>query len=461
MKQTFDVIIIGAGVSGCSVSYYLSRYKLKILLLEKESDVCEGTSKANSAIVHAGFDPVPGTLMAKLNIEGARMMEGLSKDLDFPYIKNGALVVCTNKESNHILKDLLEKGIKNGVKDLRIVDRLELLRMERNISDRAPSALYAPHSAIMCPFSYNIAMAEVAFCNGVKFRFNTKVEDIKKQENGLFCVKCNTGTFYSLCVVNAAGVYADEIHNMVSENKMTIIPRKGEYMLLDKTAGSYVSHTVFPVPTAMGKGILVTPTVHGNILLGPTAEDVDDKCDKGTTTEGLNEIKEKCFMTMKKVPLNKVITSFAGLRAHDIHHRFTIEEGEEKGFIDCAGIESPGLTAAPAIGKMVTQIVVNRLEAREKRHCIKKREGIIKPSSLSKKEYQKLIKRVPDYGKIICKCNGVTKGEIIDSITRPLGAKTLGGVKRRTTSLMGACQGGFCMSEIVKLIEYYSDKEVV
>ena len=461
MKDKYDVVIIGAGVSGCSAAYYLSRYKLKILLIEKESDVCEGTSKANSAIVHAGFDPTPGTLMAKLNIEGSRMMEALSKDLDFPYKKNGALVVSTNKESDYLLKELFERGNKNGVKDLRIVKRDELLRMEKNISDNATSALYAPSSAIMCPFSYNIAMAEVAFCNGVRFRFNTRVENISKQENGLFCIKCNTGIFYSSVVVNAAGVFADELHNMVLKNKMTIIPRKGEYMLLDKTAGNFVSHTVFPLPSAMGKGILVTPTVHGNVLLGPTAEDIEDKNYKGTTPEGLGLIKEKCSITMKNVPIDKVITSFAGLRAHDINHRFTIEETEEQGFIDCAGIESPGLTAAPAIGKMVTDIVLNRLNPREKLHYLKKREGIIKPSSLSKSEYKKLIKRNPDYGIIICKCNGISKGEIVDSITRVLGAKTLGGVKRRTTSLMGACQGGFCTSEIIKLLEYYNNEEVI
>ena len=232
-------------------------------------------------------------------------------------------------------------------------------------------------------------------------------------------------------------------------------------MLLDKTAGNFVSHTVFPLPSAMGKGILITPTVHGNVLLGPTAEDIEDKNDKGTTPEGLGLIKEKCSITMKNVPIDKVITSFAGLRAHDINHRFTIEETEEQGCIYCAGIESPGLTAAPAIGKMVTDIVLNRLNPREKLHYLKKREGIIKPSSLSKSEYKKLIKRNPDYGIIICKCNGISKGEIVDSITRVLGAKTLGGVKRRTTSLMGACQGGFCTSEIIKLLEYYNNEEVI
>lgn len=461
MKQNYDVVIIGGGVSGSSIAYYLSRYKLKILLVEKESDVCEGTSKANSAIVHAGFDPTPGSLMARLNREGSLMMKALSKDLDFPYIQNGALVVNTKKETEYILKDLLSRGEQNGIKDLRIINRPEIKRMEKNISDDVISALYAPTSAIMCPFSYNIAVAEVAFCNGVQFSFGTKVLGIEKKTDGLFYIKTTKGVLSSKCIINASGVYADEIHNMVSKEKMTITPRKGEYMLLDKTEGNFVTHTVFPLPTAMGKGILITPTVHGNVLLGPTAVDVSDKEDKGTTEEGLSEIRSKCSMAMKNVPLDKVITSFAGLRAHDKRHEFIIEEGEQKGFIDCAGIESPGLTAAPAIGKMVAEIVLNRLEPHEKRRYVKKREGIIKPSSLSKTEYQRLVRRNPDYGKIICKCRGVSKGEIIDSITRPLGATTLGGVKRRTLSLMGACQGGFCMNEIIKLLDDYNKKEII
>lgn len=448
----YDCIIIGAGVSGCASAYYLSEYKMKVLVLERAKEVCEGTSKANSAIVHAGFDAANGSLMAKLNVEGAELIKELSLSLDFPYIQNGAFVICKHKEDFPSLKELYERGIKNGVKELKIVYRDELLKMEQNLQD-AYAALYAPTSAIICPFKFNIALSECAYRNGVKFAFEKKVEGIKK-EDGVFHITTNNGKYYSRTVVNAAGVYADEIHNMVSSDKMKIIPRKGEYLLLDKSAHSLVSHTIFSLPTKMGKGILVTPTVHGNILLGPTAKDIDDKENTKTTTEGLNEVKEKCSVSVKNVPLDKVITSFAGLRAHLDKHDFIIEENREfSGFIDCAGIESPGLTASPAIGKMVASLVNGILQSEKKKHFITKRTDIIDPRSLSLKDYKKLVKFDPAYGIIVCKCNKISLGEIRDAIHRPLGATTFQGIKRRTTAAMGTCGGGFCMMDIMKILE--------
>lgn len=459
--MVYDCIIIGAGVSGCASAYYLSKYKMKIAVLDRAKEVCEGTSKANSAIVHAGFDAKNGSLMAKLNIEGAKLIKELSVTLDFPYIQNGALVVCKSKDDIPKLEELYERGLKNGAQELRIVYKDELQKLEKNLQDDVYAALYAPKSAIICPFKFNIALSECAYKNGVKFKFEHRVENIVK-ENDVFKIITNKGAFYSKTVVNAAGVYADDLHNMLCKNKVKIIPRKGEYLLLDKSAYGLVSHTIFSLPTKMGKGVLITPTVHGNILIGPTAKDIDDKENTRTTTEGLNEVKEKCFMSVKNIPLNKVITSFAGLRAHTQEHEFVIKESDDvKGFVDCLGIESPGLTASPAIGKMVASIVNNILHKEEKHHFVSKRKDIINPRSLSIKEYKHLIKTNPEYGQIVCKCNKITLGEIKDAINRPLGATTIAGIKRRTTALMGTCGGGSCMVDIMKILEKETNKKSV
>ena len=448
----YDVIIIGAGVSGSASAKEISRYKVNACVLEKAEDVCCGTSKANSAIVHAGFDAAEGSLMAKLNVEGNLMMEQLSKDLDFDFEMNGSLVVCRAEEDMPNLQKLLDRGIKNGVKDLRIIGREELVAMEPNIADDAVAALYAPTGGIVCPFGLNIAMAENASDNGVEFKFNTEVTGFKKIDGG-WIVETNQGEFETKCVVNAAGVYADAIHNMVSDKKINIVPRRGDYCLLDKSAGKHVSHTIFPLPGKFGKGILVSPTIHGNLILGPTAIDIENKEGTNTTRDGLDQVIEKAGEYVKDLPLRSVITSFAGLRAHEGNHEFIIGEVEgAKGFVDCAGIESPGLTSSPAIGKMVAGIVKDILDLEEKDDFIATRKGILKPDTLSKEELDKLIKEKPAYGKIICRCEMITEGEIIDAIKRPLGAKSLDGVKRRTRAGMGRCQAGFCSPRVMEIL---------
>ena len=352
----YDVIIIGAGVSGSAIARELSRFEANVCVLEKCEDVCEGTSKANSAIVHAGFDAASGSLMAKLNVRGNEMMDDLCRDLDIPFKRNGSMVVCIHKEALPGLQDLYDRGIKNGVKGLKILTREEALEMEPNLSDNVEGALYAPTGGIICPFKLCIAMAENANVNGVDFRFNTKVEDIKKDEDGLWHIRTNNGEYVSKYVVNAAGVYSGVIHNMVSkdDDKIEIIPRRGDYCLLDKEVGTHVSHTIFPQPTNLGKGVLVSPTVHGNLIVGPTAIDIDDKEGTNTTAAGINDLIAKANDHVKNLPMRKVITSFAGLRAHEARHEFII--GEVDGaphFIDVAAIESPGLTSSPAIGEMV------------------------------------------------------------------------------------------------------------
>lgn len=448
----YDVVVIGAGVSGCASARELSRYNLKICVLEKEEDVCCGTSKANSAIVHAGFDAKSGSLKAKLNVEGSLMMEQLAKDLDFRYKRNGSLVVCMSEEEREALFELYKRGMENGVKGLRIIERDELVDLEPNISDKAVAALYAPTGAIICPFGMNYALAENAAANGVEFFFDTKVTGFEKKDH-VWVVKTNQGEFITKYVVNAAGVYADLFHNMVSEKKINITPRRGDYCLLDKSAGGFVTHTIFQLPSKFGKGVLVTPTVHGNVLVGPTAIDVEDKEGTNTTAEGIDELIQKAGTTVKNLPMRQVITSFAGLRAHEDKGCFIIEELDDaKGFIDCAGIESPGLTAAPAVGKMVADIIKGLSGAEEKTDFIATRKGILDPKTLSKEEYAALIKEKPEYGNIICRCEMITEGEIMDAVNRPVGAKSLDGVKRRTRAGMGRCQSGFCAPKTIEIL---------
>lgn len=448
----YDVIIIGAGVSGAATARELSRYKVNACVIEKEEDVCCGTSKANSAIVHAGYDAETGFLMAKLNVRGNQMMEQLAKDLDFPFKKNGSLVVCLHEEDMPNLQALYDRGVANGVKDLRILNREELRAMEPNISDDAYAALYAPTAGIVCPFNLNIAMAENACVNGVEFKFDTEVTGLHPIEGG-WAIETNQGTFETKYVVNAVGVYADTLHNMVSAKKIHITPRRGDYCLLDKTAGNLVSKTIFALPGKFGKGILVAPTVHGNLILGPTALDIEDKEGTNTTREGLDQVIAKCGMNVKNIPMRSVITSFAGLRAHEDGHEFLIGELEDApGFIDCAGIESPGLTSSPAIGEMVAEILREKLNLEKNENFVATRKGVLDPDALSKEERIELIRKNPAYGNIICRCEMITEGEILDAIHRPLGAKSLDGVKRRTRAGMGRCQAGFCSPRTMEIL---------
>ena len=446
-----DVIIIGAGVSGCAAARELSRYQADILVLDKEEDVCCGTTKANSAIVHAGFDAEHGSLMAKLNVEGSEMMPALSKELDFSYEQCGSLVVCLSEDDRPRLEALYENGVKNGVRDLRIIEREELVGMEPNISDNAVAALWAPTGAIVCPFGLTYALAENAAKNGVKFQFDTEVTGLEKLENG-WRVLTNQGTFETKVVVNAAGVHADELHNIAdSAHPMTIIPRHGDYFLLDHAAAEHVHHTIFQLPGKYGKGVLVSPTAHGNLLIGPTAIDIENKEGTNTTAEGLNDVREKSGLAVKNLPLRQTITSFAGLRAHDPRHDFTIQESAP-GFVDCAGIESPGLSSGPAIGKMVAGIVNGILKAEEKADFDSTRKGILNPQKLSFEERAELIKKNPAYGQIICRCESVTEGEIVDAIHRVPGARSLDGVKRRVRAGMGRCQAGFCSPRTMEIL---------
>ena len=457
-----DVIIIGAGVTGCAIARELSRYQLDICVVEKESDICEGTSKANSGIVHGGFDAKPGTLNARLNVQGNAMMEELSKKLDFPFQRNGSMVVCQSAEEMPVLEELKQRGLTNGVKDMRILSRTEALEMEPNLADSVYAALLVPSGGIVYPFGLNIALAENAAANGVAFRLETEVLSIEKlpETDAAACGMCNgylvhtdKGDLQTRFLINAAGVYADKFHNMVSERKLHITPRRGDYLLLDRTAGGHVHHTIFQLPSEYGKGVLVTPTVHGNLMVGPTAIDIEDREATATTAEGLAQVMEKCGKSVKDVPLKQVITSFAGLRAHEDGGEFIIGEAEDaKGFIDAAGIESPGLSSAPAIGQYVREIMEGLTELKEKSRFIETRKGIVRFAECSREVQQELIRQNPAYGKIICRCETITEGEILDAIHRLLGATTLDGIKRRTRAGMGRCQAGFCMPKVMDIL---------
>ena len=453
MKEwNFDAVVIGGGVTGCAVARELSRYELHIALVEREEDVCSGTSKANSAIVHAGHDAVPGSVKARFNVEGNQMMGELAKDLDFEFERNGSLILCFAEEDRPALQELYDKGIKNGVPDLKIITGDEARTMEPNVSDAVVAALYAPTGGIVCPFGLTIALAENACDNGVEFLFNTKVDNVVKTETG-YDLQTGDGVIHTTYVINAAGVYADEIHNMVSGRKLHITPRKGDYCLLDKEAGNHVHHTIFQLPGKLGKGILVTPTIHGNLLTGPTAKNIEDKESTATTALELAEIMEKGSVSVKNGPFRQVITSFSGLRAHEDGDDFIVGEAEDApGFFDAAGIESPGLTSAPAIGVYLAEEVAKKAGAAKKADWNKTRKGFVRPEKMTMEERAALIKEHPEYGTIICRCEGVSEGEIIDAINRTLGAVSLDGIKRRVRQGMGRCQAGFCTPRTMEIL---------
>ena len=446
----YDVLIVGGGVTGCAIARELSRYQLNICLLEREEDVCAGTSKANSAIVHAGFDATPGSNKAIFNVRGSLMMEQLCADLDIPYRRCGSLVLSFDAADRPKLDALLQRGVENGVEGLEILESEALHAMEPALSDNAVAALYAPTGAIVCPFTLTYALAENAAANGVTFRFDTCVENIQRTAEG-FAVHTNNGTFTARTVVNAAGIYADVLHNQLCDNKLTIVARRGEYCLLDKTEGSLVSRTIFQRPSAMGKGVLVSPTVHGNLLVGPTAADQEDRDCTATTAEGLAEVSRCAALSVKRLPMNRVITGFSGLRAHICAgaNDFVLGESAE-GFFDAAGIESPGLTSAPAIGAYLAELVSAKLQAEKKENFIAVRRGITPLRELPFEERAQVIENDSAYGQIICRCEQISEGEIIEAIRR--GARSLDGVKRRVRAGMGRCQGGFCAPRVMEIL---------
>ena len=446
----FDVVVIGAGVVGGLVARELSRYELSVCILEKCSDVALGATRANSAIVHAGYDAKEGSLKAKLNVQGSKMMESVAEELGVKYKRNGSLVVGFNEEDRQTLLGLLERGTKNGVEGLRVIDREEILSLEPNIGAGVTVALRAPTGAIICPYELCMAAVGNAMDNGVSLKLDFDVEKIEKFNTG-YRITSKNDTVEAKFVINCAGVFSDEIAKLAGDDSFTVNPRRGEYMLLDRECGELVSHTIFRCPSKMGKGILVSPTVDGNLILGPTAEDIEDKEDTKTTAEGLAKVRAQAGEQVSGINFGKVITSFTGLRSTGSTGDFVINERD--GFINCAGIESPGLSSSPAIATYVADILRGAgLEMKEKADFNGRRRPAHYYKELTLDEKNEIIKEHPEFAHVICRCETVTEGEILEAIRTNPKPRDVDGVKRRTRASMGRCQGGFCTPYIIDLL---------
>lgn len=458
MPDVYDVLVIGGGVVGCAIARELTRYKLRIGLVEKESDVARGTSGRNSGVVHAGFYVKPGTLKAKLNVEGHRMFRDFCRELDVPYDEVGKVVVAKTEEEMPYIEKLKKQGEENKTAELRMIGREELSKIEPNI--KGVAALYSPKSAIMCPFTLTIALAENSLKNGASIFLNTEVMGISR-DKGVFIVKTNRGNLKSRIVVNSAGTLSAKVAEMAGINDYRIYPCRGEYYVLDKRIRSLVNGLVYPVPPHQsgGLGVHITPTIHGNVMLGPSAEYINDCEDTSNTSEVMEKLYREASELLPQITRRDFIRSFAGIRAKIIgpgdttYPDFVIGESQVKGFINLIGIESPGLTAAPAIAKMVAGIIGNSVKLEPNPNFDPVRKGSIRFSHLSDDEKARMIEQNNDYGIVVCRCETVTKQEVKDAINNPLGVRTINAIKNRCRAGMGRCQAGFCTPKIVEILE--------
>lgn len=459
----FDVIIIGAGISGATIARELSRYHLKTIILEKEFDVATEATMANSAIVHSGHDPIPGTLKAKFNLQGNRMYKKMSEELDIPYMECGGMVLATSKEEYKLVEELYQRALTNGLhkSEAILLGRKEVMALEPSISDLVVGGLHLPTTAVTFPWEAAIANIENAMDNGVALQLETKVVNIEKQEH--FIVTTNNGVFEGKVVINATGLFGTQIANLVTKATFETSARRGEYYVIDKDV-KLVNSVLYPAPSEKGKGVIITPQYHGNTLLGPTSEFVAFEDVSKTTASGLEYIKKGSQKLIKDIPFHKVVRSFAGGRATSSTGDFIIEESDVPGFINVCGIESPGLTAAPAIAVyVVDEIVKNILPLTKKADYNPRRRPVIRTFEMTNEELNELYKSNKNYSKMICRCEKVTEGEIVDSITRNCGARSVVGVKNRSRAGSGRCQGGFCQSEVINILarELHIDKRAV
>ena len=459
--MVYDIAIIGAGVVGTQIARALSKYNLKNVLIEKTSDVAQGTTKANSGIVHAGFDCQPDTLMADLNVKGCRQMEQVCSELNVPYEKNGSLVVALNNEEMPTIQDLYNRGKKNGLtdKELMIINREELHELEPNISPNAVGALYAPTAGIVSPYELAIAAAECACNNGTDFLRDFNVGAII-YEDGVFTIGAKDGRITrAKMVINSAGLFANIVANHFDGETFRVIPRLGEYGLLDRDIYPLVTRTIFQCPSKMGKGILVAPTTHHNTFVGPTSLDkTEDANGRHDTSVRVGALRQTYAIAQRSVPgvsPRDQITSFAGLRAHWEKHDFYINYSTRTNkFINLIGIESPGLASSPAIADYVEELAIKALDETPALNpdYDPTRKAPVHFRTASQEERQALIEKDPAYARIICRCETVTEGEIRDAIRAPAGAVDLDGVKRRTRAGIGRCQGGFCGSKVMEIL---------
>lgn len=445
-----DVLIIGCGVTGAACAYILSRYRLRVTVLEAANDVAAGTTKANSAILHAGYDPEPGTLMARLNVEGVGLAEGICSRLDVPYRRTGSMVLAFGERDRACLETLLERGNRSGVPELRLLTGEQARAMEKGLSPEVSAALLAPSAAIVSPWEYALAMAETAVINGVTLRLLCPVTALTREPDGFTAVTPG-GVFRSRFVINAAGVRAGAVHALVAPPAYTIRPVKGEYYLLDKCEGDRVSRVIFQCPGPMGKGVVAAPTVHGNLLVGPTAQ-ASEAEDVSVTAAGLEAVRTLAARGVPGIRFRENIRNFAGVRAHSDRGDFILEESAVPGFFDAAGICSPGLSAAPAIARYLRDLLADRgLPLEEKRGYVDRRTRI-RFRELDSEAQNALIARDPRYGRVVCRCETVTEGEVAACLRTPIPPVSINGVKRRVGAGMGRCQGGFCGPRVQEIL---------
>lgn len=445
-----DVVIVGGGVCGCSLLYELSRYKLSAVLVEKENDVSVGTTKANSAIVHAGYDPHPGTKMARYNVEGNALVKELCEKLDVPYQQIGSLVLAFDADQDALVRELFDRGTQNGVPGMKVLSAEEVREMEPNVSPEVTSALYAPSAGIVSPWELAIALAETAVKNGARVELNSEVTAIQPIDGG-FRVTAGGKEIDTRFVVNAAGIWSDKINDMAAPHTFTVSANKGEYFLLDKSQGTLVNHVIFQCPSKVGKGVLVSPTVHSNLIVGPNAEDAE-KDDLGTTGDGLAFVRKMALRSVPDINFRDSIRNFAGLRANTEIDDFLVGETDQKGFFNIAGIKSPGLTSAPAIARDMVRMLGEAGLALDPKETFVDERHVVRFKHLSHEERAAAIAKNPLYGQIVCRCETITEGEIVDALHRPLPPCSIDGVKRRCGSGMGRCQGGFCGPRVQQII---------
>lgn len=453
LKET-DVVVIGGGIIGTAILRELSKYDLRSVLVEKEPDLATGTTKANSAILHAGFDAAEGSLKAIMNVRGNHLYHELEDQLDLDIKWTGSLVVATNEEELATLSELMERGHANGVKGLEILTPEQVLAKEPNLTKNITGALWAPSAGVCWPFAMAVAFAQCAVQNGAEVITDCRVEGIDLENGKVAAVRTNKGTIKTKYIINAAGLYADTVAKMAGDSSFTIHPRKGEYILFDKTASaSMVNGVVFPTPTKTSKGILVCTTTHGNTFIGPNAEDLEDKEDRSVTLGGMEKIMTSARKLLPTIPMGGAITEFCGLRAVADTGDFIIRNSEVAGLIHAAGMQSPGLTAAPAVAEEVLELL------RESNPNLLLKAGFkaVLPKKvifhrLSREKQAQVIKENKLFGRVICRCETITEAEIVAAINEPCGARTVDAVKRRTRAGMGRCQAGFCGPRVTQIL---------
>ena len=449
-----DVVVIGAGAVGCAVARELSKYHVNVMVVEKNEDVGGDASKSNSAIIHTGYDATPGTLESQLVVAANPMYDLLCKELDVPFKRIGAILPAITDEQFAQLPAIKEKAFRNHVYDVEYKSGAELLEMEPNLNPEVKGGLYIPRESIIDPFILVQAYAENAAANGVEFLLATKVTGITQEDGHITGVDTTAGHIEAKYVINCAGLYCDDIAEMVGKCDYKVVARKGQFYILDQNTSVKVNQIVLPIPTKITKGKLMCPTIHGNMLVGPTAEDQPSKTEKTITPEGLASIANDVRNLIPNVQLRDTITQYCGLRPNRVPEGLRVDTWEDLyGFINLSGVRSTGLTLSVAMGKyVVQQMLYLGAELKLKDNFIKTRKGIVRFKELSREEQDALIKENPLYGNIICRCETITEGEIVDAIRRPLGAKSMDAVKRRVRAGMGRCQGGFCGPKVLEIL---------